>query len=180
MTCGSVSDPAKDYHLELVPPNDEKAIELLEFANSRGLAVKKSERKGQAFVYCKESEGVADFLTYIGAMRHSMKLMDIMILKEIRNNVNRAVNCESANIEKTTRAAGAQIRDIEFILARERESGKTILPEKLREVALTRLKNPEMPLGEIGEQLKIPLSKSGVNHRLMKISAIARGMGNSE
>jgi hypothetical protein len=170
ISCGSVTDPSKDYHLELVPPNSGKCSELLDFMNECGLAMKKSIRKSQSFVYCKGSERIIDFLTFIGATKHSMELMNVMIYKEIRNNVNRAVNCEAANIDKTTRAAGKQISDIEYIFA---EKGEKFLKEQLREVALVRRSNPDMSLYEVGMALKIPISKSGVNHRLRKISQIA-------
>jgi len=184
--CGSISDPNKEYHLELVPPNNEKCGELLEFINARGLNIKSSRRKNagssQTFLYCKECEQIADFLTCIGATKHSMELMNVIIYKGIRNNVNRAVNCVSANIDKTARASGKQIQDIEYIFQIEAESGKTILPQHLREVAQARLRNVEMSLSEIAESLcargasgtsSAFISKSGVNHRLKRISGIA-------
>jgi hypothetical protein len=170
LSCGSVTDPNKDYHLELAPPNREKCVELLEFMFDRGMSMKMSERKQQSFIYCKGCEQIADFLTYIGAMRHSMELMNIMIYKGIRNNVNRAVNCESANIEKLTRASSRQIADIEYVL---KHKGAAFLPENLKEVALVRRANPLMSLEEISNALKSPISKSGVSHRLRKISRIA-------
>jgi hypothetical protein len=175
ISCGSVTDPAKDYHLELAPPNAEKCSELLHFMNECGLSVRKSTRKGQIFAYCKGSEKIIDFLTFIGATRHSMELMNVMIYKGIRNNVNRVVNCESANIDKVTRAASKQIVDIELILA---EKGEGFLNEQLREVAKARRDNPSVSLIEIGNMLKIPISKSGVNHRLRKISQIADELRN--
>ena len=177
ISCGSISDPAKDYHLELVPPDENKCGELLEFLSARGLKMKQSERRiserQSTFLYCKECEQIADFLTYIGAVRHSMELMNVIILKEIRNNVNRAVNCESANIGKITRAAENRIRDIEYVLSVESKSKKAVLTRQLREVALIQRNNAEIPLSEIGEMLDPPISKSGVNHRLKKISVIA-------
>jgi hypothetical protein len=173
ISCGSVSDPNKDYHLELVPPNEEKCSELLEFMSSRGLNMRQSERKAQAFLYCKECEQITDFLTYIGAVKHSMELMNVIILKGIRNNVNRAVNCESANLDKTTRAAAKQIHDIEYILDVEARLKKVILSEQLRAVAVIRRDNIGMSLNEIGQALSPQISKSGVNHRLNRISEIA-------
>jgi hypothetical protein len=170
LSCGSVTDPNKDYHLELVPPSKEKCMELLEFMSDRGLKMKLSERKSQSFLYCKGNEQIADFLTYIGAARYSMELMNVMILKEIRNNVNRAVNCESANIDKITRAALKQKSDIEYIF---KQKGEDFLPENLKSVAVIRQKNIEMSLEEIGRKLEPAISKSGVNHRLRKIGQIA-------
>jgi hypothetical protein len=175
MSCGSVNDPNKDYHLELVPPNNEKCGELFEFISAKGFTMKRSERNSQSFIYCKECERIADFLTYIGAMKHSMELMNVIIYKGVRNNVNRAVNCESANIEKSLRAAQKQIEDIEFVLEIEEWQGKSLMSEQLREVALIRLANAELSLSEIGEMLQTPISKSGVNHRLKKIGEIAEG-----
>ncbi|MCL2071334.1 MAG: DNA-binding protein WhiA [Oscillospiraceae bacterium] len=180
INCGSISDPIKDYHLELIPPNKEKCDELLEFITGRGLNMKQSERikerKNQSFIYCKECEQIADFLTYIGAVKHSMELMNVIILKELRNNVNRKVNCEAANIDRTARAAGKQIRDIEYIFALESKSKKSFLPDVLREVAVVRRNNIGMSLSEIGQELDPPISKSGVNHRLRKISDIATNL----
>ncbi|MCL1903759.1 MAG: DNA-binding protein WhiA [Oscillospiraceae bacterium] len=176
LSCGSVSDPNKEYHLELVPPNKEKCSELLEFITARGLNMKSSERKEQPFLYCKECEQITDFLTYIGAVKNAMELMNVIILKEIRNNVNRAVNCESANIGKTARAAGNHIRDIEYILDTETKSGEMLLSDALRAVAFIRLKNVGMSLIEIGEELDPPISKSGVNHRLKKIGELAENI----
>ncbi|MCL2755125.1 MAG: DNA-binding protein WhiA, partial [Oscillospiraceae bacterium] len=127
----------------------------------------------QSFLYCKGSEQIIDFLTFIGATKHSLKLINVTMHKELRNNINRVTNCESANIDKAVRASLTQIRDIKLVFAAERERGQPLLCDKLREIAIIRLKNPEMPLGEISELLKTPLSKSGVNHRLKKISEIA-------
>jgi len=138
--------------------------------------MKFSERKSQAFLYCKESEQIADFLTYIGATKHSMELMNVIIYKGIRNNVNRAVNCVSANIDKTTRVAGKQMRDIEYILSVEASTKKSLLSPQLREVAMIRRDNADMSLGEIGEALELPISKSGVNHRMKRIGEIAEGL----
>jgi hypothetical protein len=166
VSCGNVNNPEKDYHLELTLPNREKCVELLDFAAASGLSLKQSSRGGRVFLYCKKCEHISDFLAYIGATRSAMELMNVIILKEIRSNVNRKVNCESANLEKTARAATQQIADIEFLLAE-----KVVLPESLREVAELRLNNVALSLAEIGAELNI--SKSGVNHKLKKISQIA-------
>ncbi|MCL2633600.1 MAG: DNA-binding protein WhiA [Oscillospiraceae bacterium] len=178
ISCGSVTDPKKEYHLELAPPNSGKCTELLEFMSERGISMKKSSRKGQMFLYSKDSEQIEDFLTYIGAIRHSMKIMNVKIYKEVRNNVNRAVNCEAANIGKTARAAGRQLDDIEYIF---RVKGMEFLPKELREVAIIRRDNIDLPLKEIGERLDPQISKSGVYHRLRRITEIAdelRSTGN--
>ncbi|MCL2036318.1 MAG: DNA-binding protein WhiA [Oscillospiraceae bacterium] len=173
LSCGSVNNPQKDYHLELIPPNKEKCLELLDFLEEQGLKMKLSSRHEQPFLYCKGSEQIIDFLTFVGATKYSMELMNVMIYKEIRNNVNRAVNCESANIEKTAFAASKHIADIELIL---KEKGEDFLPSKLREVAKIRRSNVGMSLEEIGRAMNPPISKSGVNHRLKKISLLAENL----
>ena len=181
ISCGSITDPGKEYHLEIVPPDAEKCAELNDFIGERGINMKTSERKGQMFLYIKDSELITDFLTYIGAMRHSMKMMNVKIFKDIRNNVNRTVNCEAANIEKTANAASRQLNDIAYIFS---VKGQEFLPKELREIALIRRDNVDMPLKEIGERLNPVISKSGVNHRFKRISEIAEelrelnGLGN--
>lgn len=170
LACGTVSDPGKEYHLELSPASEDKTDALYTFINERGIAVKKSSRKGQAFLYIKESEVIADFLTYTGAVFRSMEIMNIKIYKDVRNNVNRTVNCEAANIEKTAKAAGKQLTDIEFI---QSAKGLEYLPPELRQIAEIRLNNVEMSLKDIGEFCEPRLSRSGVNHRLKRISGIA-------
>jgi DNA-binding protein WhiA len=109
-----------------------------------------------------------------------MELMNIIMYKNLRNNVNRNVNCESANLERTARAAGKQIHDIEYILRMESALKKKILPERLREVALIRRDNSQMSLGELGKALKPAVSKSGINHRLIKIGEIAENLRQSQ
>jgi len=178
LSCGNVTDPARGYHLELVPPTVEKRDQLEAFINGRAISVKRASRtggSGKPFLYSKDSEGIVDFLAYIGAMRHSIDVINAKILRELRNNVNRKVNCEAANIEKTARAAGKHLDDIEYIW---NVKGRDFLPEELRETALIRFDNPSMTLKEIGDTLKI--SKSGVNHRLRKISETAEKIRKGE
>ncbi len=183
--CGSVTDPNKEYHLELVHPDADRAKALYSFINEHGMAIKTTVRTRRARVldengelraadslvlYAKESELIEDFLTYIGAAAHSMEIMQVKIMKDFRNRVNRSVNCESANLDKTVAAAGKSIEDIEYICA---VKGADWLPEELRETAELRTENPEMPLSELCEQFKKPISRSGLNHRLKKLSKIA-------
>jgi DNA-binding protein WhiA len=164
-----------------VPPYREKCEELLEFMSDYGLKMKMSQRvsknncEAQSFVYCKSCEQIIDFLTFIGATRHSMELMNVTILKEIRNNVNRAVNCESANLDKTARAASKHIANIDYIFS---EKGAEYLPEHLRRVAELRKNSVGLSLEEIGRMLTPAISKSGVNHRLNKINGIADKLRN--
>jgi len=178
LACGNVTDPEFGYHLELVPPTAEKRDQLDAFINGRSIAMKHASRSagtGKPFLYSKDSEGIVDFLAYIGAMRHSIDVINAKILRELRNNVNRKVNCEAANIEKTARAAGKHLDDIEYI---RNAKGRDFLPPELRETALIRSENPSMTLKEIGDMLKI--SKSGVNHRLNRISETAERIRKGE
>jgi len=170
LTCGAVSDPGKNYHLELNIPDEKKAEALLTLITESGIVIKKSTRKNRPLLYIKESELISDFLTFIGAGVNSMEIMNAKILKEVRNNVNRAVNCDAANIEKTTRAAGRQIADIELIY---KKKGADFLPPELKQIAELRLNNFDMSLKEIGEACEPRLSRSGVFHRLEKINNIA-------
>ncbi|MCL2018815.1 MAG: DNA-binding protein WhiA [Oscillospiraceae bacterium] len=170
LSCGAVSDPDKNYHLELNMPDEKKRNELFTLITESGIQVKKGLRKSRPLLYIKESELISDFLTYIGAGVNSMEIMNAKIYKEVRNNVNRAVNCDSANIEKTARAAEKQLADIELIYEKK---GKDFLPPELRHVAELRVHNFEMSLKEIGEACEPRLSRSGVFHRLGKINDIA-------
>jgi hypothetical protein len=170
LSCGTVSDPGRDYHLELNLSDEKKLDILYALINEIGITIKKATRKSRPLLYIKESELISDFLTYIGAGVNSMEIMNAKIYKEVRNNVNRAVNCEAANIGKTARAAGKQIADIEFIISKK---GAGFLPPELRQVAEIRLNNFEMSLKEIGEACEPRLSRSGVFHRLERIGAVA-------
>lgn len=168
---GSVTNPEKEYHLELGAPGDRLAEEVLMLGQARGIHFKLTHRKGAALLYLKESEQVEDFLTLTGATKATLKLMDIKIVKEMRNKVNRATNCETANLGKTVEASQAQVADIAYIQARR---GLSYLDEDLREVAALRLENPECSLRELAGMLTAPISRSGVNHRLKRISEAAR------
>jgi hypothetical protein len=175
LTCGTVSDPGKNYHLELNLSDEKKLDILYNLINEIGLTIKKSIRKSRPLLYIKESELISDFLTYIGAGVNSMEIMNTKIYKEVRNNINRAVNCEAANIGKTARAAGKQIADIEYIYSKK---GPLFLPSELKTIADIRLQNFEMSLKEIGEMCEPRLSRSGVFHRLEKICNIAEKLRN--
>ncbi|HEX2986336.1 MAG TPA: DNA-binding protein WhiA [Caproiciproducens sp.] len=174
LSCGTVTDPQKDYHLEFVVPymnlaRDLTSLigEILELDLQPGML----NRRGSYVVYIKGSERVADLITFIGAGNAAMELMQTKMLKEVRNNINRKTNFETANIEKTAQAAAAQILAIEKIL--KSSGGISALPEELQELAVLRYRNPEMSLRELGESLTEPLSRSGVNHRLQRIIDIA-------
>jgi len=174
LSCGTVTDPQKDYHLEFVVPfmnlaKDLSALisEAFELSMQPGFI----NRKGSYVIYIKGSERIADLLTFMGAGNAAMELMQAKMLKDIRNNVNRKTNFETANIDKTVQAAFEQVNAIQKILD---SSGLLALPEELQELAMLRYRNPDMSLRELGESLSEPLSRSGVNHRLQRIAEIAR------
>lgn len=167
---GSMSDPEKSYHFEIVGRNGAQAGQLKDVINSFGLDAKIVSRKNHSVVYVKDGAQIVDILNIMEAHVALMNLENVRILKEMRNSVNRKVNCETANIGKTVDAAVKQIRDIEYI---RDTAGFSILPDNLRETAVLRLLYPEAPLKELGTYFNPPVGKSGVNHRLRRISEIA-------
>ncbi len=167
---GSMSDPKKSYHFEIVGRNSAQTGQLKEVINSFGMDAKVVPRKNHRVVYVKDGAQIVDILNVMEAHVALMNLENVRILKEMRNSVNRKVNCETANIGKTVDAAVKQIRDIEYI---RDTAGLSILPDSLRETAELRLQYPEAPLKELGAYLNPPVGKSGVNHRLRRISETA-------
>lgn len=167
---GSISNPEKTYHLEFVTHDNEYAGDLSKLINQYGLNSKVIQRKSSFIVYLKEGEQIVDLLNIIGAHSSLLELENVRIMKEMRNNVNRLVNCETANLSKTVNAAVRQVESIRLI---EKEIGLSRLPENLREIAELRLKYPDESLKELGEMLNPPVGKSGVNHRLRRIEKIA-------
>lgn len=167
---GSISDPEKAYHLEFVTHNREHSEDLSKLINSFGLNSKVITRKESYVVYLKEAEQIVDILNIIGAHSSLLKLEDIRVLKEVRNNINRIVNCETANLSKTINAAIRQINNIMYI---DKVMGIDNLPENLKDIARLRLENKEASLKELGKMLNPPVGKSGVNHRLRKLEEIA-------
>lgn len=171
LAAGSISDPNKSYHYEIVCEYEEDAVQMQELLKFFNLDAKIIQRKRNYVTYIKEGNNITDVLNIMGAFVSQMKLYNVMILKGMRNDVNRKVNCETANLNKTIEAAVKQIRDIEYV----RDTvGLESLSDGLREVAEIRLKNPDMKLKDIGELLNPPVGKSGVNHRLRKISELAQ------
>ncbi len=170
LAAGSSTDPEKNYHFEIVVTGSERGDELIGILAELGIKAKLVKRKNHYPVYIKESESLVDFLGMIEAPVSLMKLENIRIYKEVKNNVNREVNCETANIRKTASAAAKQLDDI-YYLKKLNKLDK--LPENLRELASVRMENPDATLKELGELLSKPIGKSGVNHRLNKISSIA-------
>lgn len=167
---GSMSNPGKSYHLEFDCVREERALLLQELIADFGIPAKIALRKKYYVVYVKEGSAICDMLNIMGAHVSLMDFENQRIVKEVRNSVNRKVNCETANIKKTVNAAALQVRDIQLI---EETCGFGDLPETLREIAELRLEYQEATLQELGELLTPPVGKSGVNHRLRKLSLIA-------
>ena len=167
---GSMSDPQKSYHLEFVCTDEDKARQLQSVIQGFDIEAKIVLRKKYYVVYLKEGSGIVDLLNVCEAPIALMKLENLRIVKEMRNSVNRRVNCETANITKTVTAATRQIEDIIYI---RDHYGLENLPEALSQMAEVRLENPDAPLKELGEYLDPPVGKSGVNHRLRKLSELA-------
>lgn len=170
LATGSVNDPKKAYHFEIVVHNKEIAQVVAEVINSFSLEAKIVKRKKYYVVYLKEGSMIVDILNVMEAHVSLMDMENVRILKDMRNDINRRVNCETANIKKTVNAARRQIEDIEYI---EKTKGLKYLNDSLRELAELRLQEPDANLVELGEMLNPSVSKSGVNHRLRKISSIA-------
>ena len=168
---GSVNNPeGSSYHLEIASMYEEHCHALCKLANEFDLNARCIERKKGFVFYIKEGEKIIEFLNIIGAHQALFKFEDVRIMRDMRNSVNRIVNCETANLNKTI---GAAVRQIDNIKLLEKEFGLHNLPDKLREVAEVRLQHPDINLKELGELLKGQVSKSGVNHRLRKIDELA-------
>ncbi|MBN2981494.1 MULTISPECIES: DNA-binding protein WhiA [Cohnella] len=173
---GSVNNPeGSSYHLEIASMYEEHCRSLVELANKFQLNARFIERKKGFILYIKEGEKIIEFLSIIGAHQALFKFEDVRIMRDMRNSVNRIVNCETANLNKTI---GAAIRQIDNIKLLQKEVGLENMPERLREVAEIRLKHPDLNLKEVGDMLKGQVSKSGVNHRLRKIDEWAEKIRN--
>ena len=178
LAAGSISDPEKSYHLEIVCSTMERALQVQAILKDFQLDGRIINRKKNQVVYLKEGSQIVEILGLMEASISLMNLENIRIRKEISNNVNRKVNCETANITKTVSAAVKQIEDIRYI---ETHMGFSQLSEGLEEMAVLRLKHQDATLKELGEMLTPPVGKSGVNHRLRKLSRIAEELrGNKE
>lgn len=170
LAAGSINNPEKSYHTEIVCNSMSRANQIKELINSFGLDAKVINRKKSYVVYLKEGSQIVDLLNIMEAPVALMELENVRILKEMRNSVNRMVNCETANINKTVSAAVKQTEDILYI---QNTIGLKKLPDNLREIAEVRLTHPNASLKELGDLLTVPIGKSGVNHRLRKLSEIA-------
>lgn len=170
LAAGSMSDPEKTYHFEIVAPNESKAVQLRDIINTFSIDAKIVRRKKYYVVYVKEGSQIVDLLNIMEAHVALMNLENVRILKEMRNSINRQVNCEAANINKTVMAASKQLEDIRYL---KDTVGLGELAEGLEEIAELRLEYPESSLKELGALLNPPIGKSGVNHRLRKLSILA-------
>ncbi|MFA9376778.1 MAG: DNA-binding protein WhiA [Lachnotalea sp.] len=171
LAAGSISDPEKFYHFEIVCTSTRKAVQLQEIINTFDIEAKIVQRKKYYVVYIKEGAQIVEVLNVMEAHVSLMNLENVRILKEMRNSVNRQVNCETANINKTVSAAVKQMEDIRYI---KEHMGFEGLSEGLENVARIRLEYPEATLKEISALLNPPVGKSGVNHRLRKLSNLAQ------
>lgn len=170
LASGSVSDPNRSYHFEIVCRNQRQASEVKEMIADYDCDPHIVERKGHSVVYLKEGEQIVTMLGLLGAPKALMAFENARILKEMRENVNRQVNCETSNIRKSVSAAVRQIEDIRLL----QESGHfSEMSESLQEAARLRLENPDTPLYELGQKCSPPVGKSGINHRLRKIGQMA-------
>lgn len=170
LSCGSVSSPEKDYHLEFSVAYYNLSKSLFTLIGELELEPKSSKRNGYNIIYFKDSEAIEDCLYIMGASASMFDMMNIKIVKEIRNSANRRANCETANIEKTVNAATPQL---EAIIKIKKKKGLAFLSPSLREMAEKRLENPDLSLSELAQTFNPPLSRSGANHRLKRIVEIA-------
>ncbi len=167
---GSINNPENKYHIEIKLKDKEVAQFILEILNKYDIEFKLLEKQNYYSIYSKDGEAISSFLAFVSATSSMLKFEDIRVYRDKRNNVNRLVNCETANLNKTVDAAVKQIEAIKKI----KEKGKyQTLSANLQEIAELRINNPEASLTELGQMLSKPLGKSGVNHRLKAIIKIA-------
>ena len=176
LAAGAISDPERFYHFEIACATMGKAKQLQGLMAGFGIEAKIVLRKRYFVVYIKEGDQIVEALNVMEAPVALMELENIRIVKDMRNSVNRQVNCETANIHKTVSAAVKQIEDIRYV---QEKAGLESLPDNLKEMARLRLERPEASLKELGEALDPPVGKSGVNHRLRKLSMMAEELRNN-
>ena len=176
LATGSVNNPeTSSYHLEIYSLYEDHNQTICEMMNRYGLNARTAKRRSGYITYLKEAEKIADFLSLIGATSSMLKFEDVRIMRDMRNSVNRIVNCENANFNKVADAANRQNESIKYL---DKKIGLNNLPVKLQEIAIARMAHPEVSLKELGELVPGgPISKSGVNHRLRKIMEQAEKMG---
>jgi len=167
---GSVSEPEKKYHLEIVLNNKKSAEDLLEILRKYKLNFNIIERRKKQVLYIKNGEDISKFLAFIGANSSVLRFEEVRVMKEMRNNVNRKVNCETANLEKTVNAAIKQVEAIKYL---QKINKFDDLEEGVKQIAILRVENPDSSIENLGTMLDKKISKSGANHRLKKIIEIA-------
>ena len=174
--CGSVSDPMKSYHAEFCVPHKNLSVDLCKILSEIpecDFTPKTVVRNGSYVVYFKGSEQICDLLTYIGATNCAMEIMGTKAVKQVRNNINRRINSEVANITKIASASAKQLSAIKKI---KDKRGLESLPDDLKEIAVLRLENPEMSLRDLGQNLSTPISRSGANHRMNRLLEYAEDL----
>ena len=167
---GSITDPKKQYHLEIIFQEKNSAEYILNICKFYNVNLKFLEAKGKYQLYIKDAEEISKFLALIGSNKGVLLFEDVRVTKEIKNNVNRLVNCETANLNKIVNASVNQVNDIKLIKKMKKFDE---MPDELKEIANLRLENPDVSLKILGSLLNNPIGKSGVNHRLKAIEQIA-------
>ncbi len=167
---GSVNNPENKYHLEMILSTQKSANIIKETLEKAEIHIKTMQRKSGFSLYLKEGEEISKLLAFIGANSAVLKFEEIRVLRDMKNNINRKVNCETANLSKTITAAVKQINAIQKL---QKEGKFETLPETLKEIAILRLENPDASLSELGQMLKEPIGKSGVNHRLKQLEQLS-------
>lgn len=175
LAAGSVSAPDKGYHLEITALNEDEIERIRDAMDHFGIKARITKRKNHKVCYVKEAEGISDFLNLTGAHKALLEFENIRVLKNVRNNINRVVNFETANLNKTVNASLSQCEDIRLI---EKHMGFGSISEDLVKMAQVRIDNPEASLAELGKLMEPPLGKSGVSHRLSKLHRIAENIRN--
>lgn len=167
---GSMTEPEKQYHLEIVFKHKKKAEEILQILNDNGFNFRMIERRKKYVLYIKEGEEISNFLAFIGASSSVLRFEEIRVVRQMRGHVNRKVNCETSNLEKTVNASIKQVQAIEYL----KKIGKfDELDDNIKEIANLRYENPDLSIDSLSKMLQTPISKSGANHRIAKILQIA-------
>lgn len=167
---GSVNNPENKYHLEIILSTKRNAQIIKELLQKLQIDMKEMERKNGYSLYLKDGEDISKFLALIGANSAVLKFEEIRVIRDMKNNINRKVNCETANLSKTINAS---VKQIEAIKKLQKEGKFENLSDNLKEIAILRIENPDVSLVELGKMLKDPIGKSGVNHRLNKLIELA-------
>ena len=177
MAAGTINNPNKKYHLEIFLSSKENAKFINYITEQFNIYSKLLKREKNYVVYLKDGEAISNFLALIGANKAVLNFEEVRVMREMKNKVNRIVNCETANLNKIINVAVSQIEDIKYIIKKKRFED---LPDNLKEIAKIRLENPDMSLEQMGKLLEKPIGKSGVNHRLKKIGELAEELRKEE